>query len=447
MKSGRLRWLTRILIDTALIELGYWLAYLLRFHGHLPAVNFAAFEHVLPYTTLLAMFVLWVYEPYLYGWQPFGDIFVTILLAVTLLNAGTMALTFWSRGFAFPRTVFLIAPFLQVALLCLWRWLERTLTVSSEGVKKLVVIGEENPVQFAARFQESSDRPMDIIGAFRDGHDLAQIKEALSQADLVFFTTSDLSERRGEIMSWCVAHDKTVLLVPSSYEVMIQGARKTRLGDQLLFRIEPLALSPAQRFAKRVEDLLLGSLLAAAALVATPFIALAIKLTSPGPVFYRQERVGRDGKRFFIYKFRTMVDGAEKLTGPVLATEDDPRITPVGRILRATRLDEIPQVINILKGEMSFVGPRPERPEFVEQFLQQTPDYAYRLKVKPGVTGLAQVRGRYDTSVTNKLRYDLHYIRNYSLLQDLRILFQTVWVALRPRAASGLKSRVGLDLG
>jgi lipopolysaccharide/colanic/teichoic acid biosynthesis glycosyltransferase len=133
-----------------------------------------------------------------------------------------------------------------------------------------------------------------------------------------------------------------------------------------------------------------------------------------------------------------MVVDAERKSGPVFATRNDPRITPVGRFLRGTRLDEIPQVLNILKGEMSFVGPRPERPSFVRQFAETIPAYSYRLKVKPGVTGLAQVRGRYDSDPASKLRYDLYYIRNFSLLLDLKILFQTVLVVLKPGNARGV---------
>jgi lipopolysaccharide/colanic/teichoic acid biosynthesis glycosyltransferase len=133
-----------------------------------------------------------------------------------------------------------------------------------------------------------------------------------------------------------------------------------------------------------------------------------------------------------------MIPDAEKLTGPVLATENDPRITKVGRFLRATRLDELPQLINVFKGEMSFVGPRPERQYFVEQFNELYPHYQYRLRVKPGITGLAQVLGKYDTDVADKLRYDLLYIRNYSFLLDLQLIFQTIRVVLTPERARGI---------
>jgi lipopolysaccharide/colanic/teichoic acid biosynthesis glycosyltransferase len=170
-----------------------------------------------------------------------------------------------------------------------------------------------------------------------------------------------------------------------------------------------------------------------------PLIAAAILVDAGRPVFYLQERVGQGGRLFKVIKFRTMVRDAERDTGPVLATANDQRITRVGRVLRAFRLDELPQFINILLGDMSFVGPRPERPMFVERFIREIPLYAYRHVVKPGLTGLAQVYANYSTSAQNKLRYDLMYISHYSLLLDLQILAQTAAVLVTPQRAQGVE--------
>jgi lipopolysaccharide/colanic/teichoic acid biosynthesis glycosyltransferase len=160
------------------------------------------------------------------------------------------------------------------------------------------------------------------------------------------------------------------------------------------------------------------------------------RVESPGPVFYRQERVGKDGRLFSVIKFRSMVANAEKLTGPKWADKDDPRITHVGRFIRKWRLDEIPQFINVLRGEMSIVGPRPERPYFVEKLRKEYPLYARRLRVQPGITGWAQVKGDYDTTIENvkqKLQYDLFYLENMSLKMDLKIIMHTVYVMLAGR--------------
>jgi exopolysaccharide biosynthesis polyprenyl glycosylphosphotransferase len=169
-----------------------------------------------------------------------------------------------------------------------------------------------------------------------------------------------------------------------------------------------------------------------------PIIAIAIRLTSPGPILYRQQRVGKDGTVFHCYKFRTMRADAEADTGPTWAGDEDPRITLIGRWLRLTRLDELPQLWNVLRGDMAFIGPRPERPEFVEWLGREIPFYSLRQVVRPGLTGWAQVRYQYGASVEEskeKLQYDLYYIKHMSLLLDLLIVFETVKTVLLARGS------------
>jgi sugar transferase (PEP-CTERM system associated) len=190
--------------------------------------------------------------------------------------------------------------------------------------------------------------------------------------------------------------------------------------------------------AKRVIDVIVSALGLALAAPVTLVTAIAIKLDSAGPVLYRQERVGQNERPFTLYKFRSMTDGAEVRTGPVWATESDPRVTRVGRIIRKLRIDEIPQVLNVLKGEMSFVGPRPERPFFVSALNAKIPYYHLRFSVKPGLTGWAQVSYPYGDSeedAIQKLQYDLYYVKNMSPMFDLQILFETVKVILLGKGA------------
>ena len=191
---------------------------------------------------------------------------------------------------------------------------------------------------------------------------------------------------------------------------------------------------------KRAFDLavilMAGILLLPLWLIVWIFVPLAIRLEDQGPVFYAQERVGRGGKHFRVLKFRTMIQDAESLTGQVLAAEDDPRLTRVGKLLRKFHLDEMPQVINIVRGEMSLVGPRPERPALAEQYNREVPGFPERLRVRPGIAGLAQVRGSYWTDPGYKLRYDNLYIETMSPWLDCKLLFLSVWVAIK-RVFSG----------
>ena len=166
-------------------------------------------------------------------------------------------------------------------------------------------------------------------------------------------------------------------------------------------------------------------------LIIWTLVPLAIRLEDRGPVFYAQERVGRGGERFKVLKFRTMIQDAESLTGQVLAAEDDPRLTRVGKILRKLHLDEMPQVINIVRGEMSLVGPRPERPALAEQYNREVPGFSERLRVRPGIAGLAQVRGSYWTDPGYKLKYDNLYIETMSPWLDCKLLVLAVWVAIK----------------
>ncbi len=222
-----------------------------------------------------------------------------------------------------------------------------------------------------------------------------------------------------------------VEIVPGIYEILIGRPDYALIADIPLIKIirdDP----PGWYFvAKRIMDIAGALLLMALTFPLWILSAILIKLTSPGPVFFRQKRIGKDGKPFTVWKFRTMIKDAEKLTGPTLANKDDERITPVGKILRKYRIDELPQLLNVLKGDMSLVGPRPERVEFVRKYEKKIPFYNERHRVKPGITGLAQVWGNYATSPAIKLKYDLIYIYNRSILLDIEILLKTAKVVLQ----------------
>jgi Undecaprenyl-phosphate glucose phosphotransferase len=218
-----------------------------------------------------------------------------------------------------------------------------------------------------------------------------------------------------------------VKVVPDLLQVIALRARLEDLDGVPVISINDVPLQGFNSLVKRAIDMAISSAALAVLVIPLAVVAALVKLTSRGPVFYRQERMGLDGRPFMIHKFRSMYDGAEGETGPVFASRNDPRRTPLGRVLRRSNIDELPQFWNVLKGEMSLVGPRPERPLFVAQFKDKIPQYMLRHKVKAGITGWAQVNGwRGNTSIEKRIEYDLYYIENWSVRLDLKIMWLTV---------------------
>lgn len=233
------------------------------------------------------------------------------------------------------------------------------------------------------------------------------------------------------VITECDEKNTGIKIVPDLCGIVSGQARTTQIYGFPLIDIVPQLMPQWEKSAKRMLDIFCALILLILSGPVIIFTAIAIKIDSPGSVFYRQQRVGLNGRLFKILKFRSMRQDAEKNTGPMWSTKNDPRITRVGRFIRKVRIDEIPQMYNVLKGEMSLVGPRPERQFFVDKLAKEVPLYKRRLKVKPGVTGWAQVKCKYDESiedVKNKVKYDLFYIENQSLRMDAKILLRTVYV-------------------
>ena len=236
-----------------------------------------------------------------------------------------------------------------------------------------------------------------------------------------------------DIMGSCNGHHVNIKIVPDLYDIIVGQVRTNQIYGFPLIEILPKLMPAWEMRIKRTIDIFVSALILFLFSPIWILIALAIKLDSKGSLFYNQKRVGRNAKVFHMHKFRSMVYDAESMTGPVWAGKNDPRITRFGRLLRNLRIDEIPQLINVLKGEMSLVGPRPERPFFVEQLKKDIPYYSRRLRVRPGITGWAQVKHVYDQSlddVKKKLQYDLFYLENMSLRMDLKIILNTIYTVL-----------------
>ena len=221
---------------------------------------------------------------------------------------------------------------------------------------------------------------------------------------------------------------------------MIRGSGLTQYHDSPVFFCNHFGMEISKRAVKRCFDLVFSVLFLVILSPLFLIIAICIKCEDGGSVIYRQVRCTGDMKKFEIYKFRSMITDAEKNRGPQLATKHDKRLTRVGRFLRNTKLDELPQLVNILKGDMSFVGPRPERPEFIAKAVEDIPEFVLRTKVKAGLTGYAQVYGKYNTSPYDKLKLDLTYIENYSVWLDIKLMLLTLKVLFWPDSTEGVET-------
>jgi exopolysaccharide biosynthesis polyprenyl glycosylphosphotransferase len=380
------------------------------------------------------------------------------LLPATLGQAALLAGYLFFSNRTFPRSVLLLYVLLDLVLLVVWRrWANRS---GPRTHRRVVLVGEgADALEIAAAIAAHRWHGLEVVGfvtltpgadpegsaAPAEGRaalgprlgtidDLPALLAAGTIDDVVLAAGEDSWQTRLlDRIAGSRPDHTNVLLLPGPFESLIGRMRYRWVHDLPLIEVVRESEWRINRPVKRLFDLAAGSLLALVLAPVFLLAALAVRLTSPGPVLYRQERAGRDRRPFLVYKLRSMRVDAEAASGEVLAEVGDPRLTPIGAFLRRFRIDEIPQLINVLGGSMSLVGPRPERPGFVERHLAEVPGYAERFSVAPGLTGLAQVNGDYHSSPQNKLRYELAYIANWSLGLDFSILVRTVKIVLTSR--------------
>jgi len=333
----------------------------------------------------------------------------------------------------------------------LLRSVQRKLLVKGIGRKKAVIVGYNERAQeihdqinshpalgidviaYVAIKEENLGKEYNGVKVIGRVNEIEDIIDRLGIKEVILSVSRQHDDLLIEIISRCENKEVMLKIIPDLYEILSGQARTMQLYGFPLIDINPQLMTEWERAAKRIIDVVVSFIML---ILASPIIlatAIAIKLDSKGPVIYKQERSGLNGKVFKVYKFRSMYQDAEKRTGPIWSTKDDPRITRVGKFIRRVRIDELPQIWNVFKGEMSLVGPRPERPFFVEQLAKEIPYYKRRLRVRPGITGWAQVKHKYDENIEDvktKLQFDLFYIENMSLKTDIKILFRTVFVVL-----------------
>ncbi len=453
----RLRWAILVAGDVLACVLAYLAAFILRTlvplpltQGYLPGIRFAEVQHHWPEMILAQLGALYFFGLYEVRALTSPREYLGPLLAAPVVQSLLLvAVYFFAQDLTFPRSIFVVLTLLNGAAMVGWRIGSRSLLGSYPRRRVLVVGTNTGAAEVVRTIRVQSWLGMDVVGMVgSDGmrptgltdvpvlgvrEELPVLCQRHEVDDVIIASDLGWQDRLLDELSRWRGFRARISVVPSPYEVSIGRPGHLRLHDIPLIEVVTDPLAGAASGVKRVFDLILGVPLFVLALPVMLVVAALVRVSSTGPVLYTQERVGKDGRNFTMVKFRTMRADAERGTGPVLAAENDPRVTFLGRFLRATRLDELPQLWNLLRGDMSFVGPRPERPEFVERFVRDIQGYGERFRVRPGMTGYAQVNGEYHTSPTTKLKYDLAYIHNHSLWLDLKIMSETVKVILTRR--------------
>ncbi|MCI8287765.1 MAG: exopolysaccharide biosynthesis polyprenyl glycosylphosphotransferase [Lachnospiraceae bacterium] len=307
-----------------------------------------------------------------------------------------------------------------------------------------LVYGDRPAAGIYSKFESRKDKYI-ITGAIHvsEGFDAlcAAILRAYEAGECNAVLLGDISVKdRTPLIKFCYARSIRFYMLPKITDVILMGAEELHVFDSPLLLTREYSLTMEQRWIKRGMDLIFSLILLVIASPIMLLAAIAIKLYDGGPILYKQVRCTVNQKRFNIMKFRSMRTDAEKDGVARLARKNDDRITPIGRFIRKCRIDELPQLFNILKGDMSFIGPRPERPEIIAQYMEVMPEFIYRMKVKAGLAGFAQVYGKYNTSPYDKLKLDLTYIENYSVWLDLKLMLLTLKVLLWPDSTEGIES-------
>ena len=384
---------------------------------------------------LLSLFLFANFDGFKFGYLKKVDLFLSQMLAMFFVNF----ITYWQLGliatFVLPLGPMLLIMGIDVVLTLLFTTVYSTLYHRLYTPKNMVMIyGNRESVALKFKMETRKDkyRMTKLISA---DEGLEKICGQLQNYDAVVINGVE-GQLRNDILKYCYRHAIRTYVSPKVSDIIVRGASEINLFDTPLLLVRGRALTYPQRIVKRAFDLVVCSI---ALIVASPFmliIALAIKLEDGGPVFFRQKRATYDGKAFDILKFRSMIVDADKYSVG-LATEKDPRITKVGNVIRAIRFDELPQLLNIIKGDMSIVGPRPERVEHMELYGKEVPEFDFRLKVKGGLTGYAQIYGKYNTSPYDKLRMDMMYVETYSFFNDLKLILMTLRILLKKESTEG----------
>ena len=372
-----------------------------------------------------------VYGGFKLGYLKKTDMLYSQLISMCCVNIVTYFLISLIGRQFMDASPILLMTFVDFGAIAIWTLLAGKLYFIIYPPRKLIIIyGSKQAATLVMKMSQRVDKYMICESVSADEPE-ENVQELIMKYEGVIICDIP-GEQRNDYLKFCFEHSKRAYIAPKISDIIIRGAEDIRLFDTPLMLCRNYGLDYEARVVKRTFDIVFSVVML---VILSPFMllsAIAVKLCDGGPVFYKQKRLTINGKEFYVLKFRSMIVDAEKVSGARLASDEDDRITPVGRFLRKCRFDELPQLFNILKGDMSVVGPRPERPELADKYKEDMPEFTYRLKVKAGLTGYAQVIGVYDTLPYDKLKMDLMYIENYSIRLDIQIIFMTLKTMLFP---------------
>lgn len=381
---------------------------------------------VILYSVILT-FLTSIYGGYDVGLHRVTEIIHSHTIALAFTNAITyIQISLIARDMLNILPILLLA-LVQLAVAIAWAYIaNRNYVDMHPPLRTMVIYSEKNITGFLEKLKTREDR-YSVVDIYSIGSREEDLVSVIQEKNIQAIFMHDVSnEKRVEITKYCFYNSVQMFISPSLPDILIKSSELFNLFEVPLFVINKGKISLGTALFKRTLDIVLSSILIVISFPVLIVIGLLIKLEDKGPIIIKQNRLTKDDKVFEMIKIRSMVEGAEDDGIARLASKDDQRITRVGRIIRRCRLDEIPQFINIIKGDMSLVGPRPERPEIAEEYIKTTPEFANRTRVKAGLTGYAQLMGHYDTSPEDKLKLDLYYIVNYSIVQDLFLIIMTL---------------------
>lgn len=427
-----------VLIGALLFLIGIYLSFYIKFQGDIPLRNFNAFLSSYPWLILGFVITNILFGTYIFYNKSYLDIFFVSFLSQIFLSIYQMALIYAGNWITYPRSVVILNLFLGTLLLFMYNatvyWIYHRL----RGQIKIMVVGpSDRALEAVGNFSRMNNKRHEVTHVILDDY-YHNVTKWAHLVDTVYLTGYIPEPERLEIYEYLMKEDKQLFVSTEFQNLMMVNTNIMSFEDESIIETSPFSLSTEDAFFKRLFDISVSLILVILTSPIMLLTILAIKLESPGPIFYRQERITLGQRPFDILKFRSMTVTAEQDSGPVLASSNDARITKVGQFIRPTRIDELPQLLNVLKGDMSLVGPRPERPFFVDQFKTQNPYYALRHHVRAGITGYAQVYGKYSTDFNSKLNFDLLYIKKYSLAFDFKLLFQTIKILFDKVSSRGV---------